>query len=33
MNLEMSEYAVVGKRYTLVLPKAIRRKLQIEEGQ
>jgi AbrB family looped-hinge helix DNA binding protein len=29
----MSEVAVVGKRYALVIPKPIRKKLNIQEGQ
>lgn len=29
----MSEVTVVGKRYSLVIPKPIRKKLNIEEGQ
>ena len=33
MNLQMSEQTVVGKRYTIVVPKAIRKRLQLDEGQ
>jgi len=33
MNLTMSEMAVVGKRYALVIPKAIRERLHLSEGQ
>ncbi len=33
MNIELSEDAVVGKRYTIVIPKSIRKKLKIEEGE
>ena len=33
MNLTMSEMAVVGKRYALVIPKAIRERLHFSEGQ
>lgn len=29
----MSERAVVGKRFTIVVPKAIRRRLGLKEGQ
>ena len=29
----MSEDVVVGKRYTVVIPKSIRKKLKIEEGE
>ena len=29
----MSEQTVVGKRYTIVVPKSIRKRLQIDEGQ
>ena len=33
MNIELSEDVVVGKRYTVVIPKSIRKKLKIEEGE
>ncbi len=33
MIIRMSEQAVVGKRYTIVVPKSIRKKVGIEEGQ
>ncbi len=33
MNLTMSETAVVGKRYAVVIPKAIRERLHLKEGQ
>ncbi|TMP99937.1 MAG: AbrB/MazE/SpoVT family DNA-binding domain-containing protein [Thaumarchaeota archaeon] len=33
MNTELSEDVVVGKRYTVVIPKSIRKKLKIEEGE
>jgi len=29
----MSEVAIIGRRYTLVIPKSIRRKLDLKEGQ
>lgn len=29
----MSEQAVVGKRFTLVVPKSVRKKLNLKEGQ
>ncbi len=31
--LSMSEIAVVGKRSTIVIPKALRKELSLEEGQ
>lgn len=33
MSVEMSETSFVGKRYTVVIPKAIRERLHLEEGQ
>jgi len=29
----MSEYVTIGKRYTLVIPKKIRERLRLKEGQ
>src|SRR2546428_13371479 len=33
MNPTMSEMAVVGKRYAVVIPKAIRERIHLSEGQ
>ena len=33
MTVEMSETTFVGKRYTVVIPKAVRERLRLEEGQ
>ena len=33
MNIKMSERTVVGKRYTIVVPKSVRKRVKIEEGQ
>lgn len=33
MISKMSELSVVGKRYSIVIPKAVREKLHLEEGQ
>ena len=33
MKVEMSEMTVVGKRYTIVIPKSVRKRLKVEEGQ
>ena len=33
MMMAMSEKAVIGKRFTLVIPKAVRERLSLREGQ
>lgn len=33
MEVKLSENTVVGKRYTIVVPKSIRKRVGIEEGQ
>ncbi len=33
MIIRMSEQTVVGKRYTIVVPKSVRKRVRIEEGQ
>lgn len=33
LDITMSEEAVLGRRYTLVIPKSIRRRLSLREGQ